>query len=47
MAASKDAVKDAIELVNDLPDMLKKGGFRLTKFISNSPVVLAQVPVGD
>ena len=47
MASSKDTVKEGIELVTDLPDMLKKGGFRLTKFISNSPEVMAAVPPED
>jgi hypothetical protein len=47
MAASKGIVTEGIELVTDLPEMTEKGGFRLTKFISNSPEVMAVVPPED
>ncbi|XP_072173111.1 uncharacterized protein [Diadema setosum] len=38
---------DAIKLVAELVALLKKGGFRLTKRISNSPAVIESVPEED
>ncbi len=37
----------AIDLVKDLVSMLKLGGFRLTKFVSNSKVVLDSIPESE
>ena len=34
IASSKDTVEEGIELAPALPEMLKRGGFRLAKFIS-------------
>ena len=36
--------EDAIFLAKELIDMLKLGGFRLTKFMSNSSTVLDALP---
>ena len=37
----------AVKLVKELMVMLKRGGFRLTKFVSNSKVVLESIPAED
>ena len=37
----------AITLVVDLRDILQRGGFRLTKWVSNSPKVVASIPEID
>lgn len=34
----------AIPVANDLMSLLARGGFRLTKFMSNSPTVLEAIP---
>jgi hypothetical protein len=47
MADSRNTVEEAIELVTAIPEMVEKGGFRLTKNISNSPAVLAAVPLEE
>ena len=39
--------KDAIELVQAVKDMCAKGGFNLTKFVSNSREVMMSVPPED
>ena len=39
--------EDAIKLVGDLRELLKEGGFRLTKWVSNEREVLATVPEAD
>ena len=36
-----------IKLAADLRDILQRGGFRLTKWVSNSPKVLASIPEID
>ncbi len=41
---SVDSLDVACKLANDLIIMLKRGGFRLTKFMSNSPEILASLP---
>ena len=40
-------VQSAIKLINGLVNLLKRGGFRLTKFVSNSREVLAAIPSED
>ena len=37
----------AIELASDLQKMLKMGGFRLTKWLSNSKIVLQNIPESE
>ena len=37
----------ACQLTNDLRTVLQRGGFRLTKFISNNNDVLSAIPAGD
>ncbi len=39
--------RDAIHLINQLEKLLELGGFRLTKWISNSRAVLQQIPNAD
>lgn len=39
--------KAAIQLAKELRDLLAKGGFRLTKWMSNSPAVLSSIPEQD
>ncbi len=41
---SVDSLDTACKLANELISMLKRGGFRLTKFMSNFPEVLASIP---
>ena len=45
----KSALNDdmAIKLAADLRDLLQRGGFRLTKWVANSPKVLASIPEID
>ncbi|XP_011669772.2 uncharacterized protein LOC100889397 [Strongylocentrotus purpuratus] len=38
---------DAIKLVAELMTLLKRGGFEVTKWISNSPAVIKSVPLED
>ncbi|XP_028395685.1 uncharacterized protein LOC114519713 [Dendronephthya gigantea] len=44
---SAKTVRTAIKLIDDLRDSCAKGGFRLTKFTSNSRAVLQSIPVED
>ena len=44
---SVTSVSEAVSLVNELPLLLEKGGFHLTKWISNSQEVIAAVPESD
>ena len=37
----------AIEIASDLQKMLKMGGFRLTKWLSNSKIVLQNIPESE
>ena len=37
----------ALQLLEELPRMLARGGFWLTKLISNSPTVLNQIPENE
>ena len=39
--------QDAIELVQELCSLLKRGGFRLTKWVSNSKQVMESIPEDD
>ena len=39
--------QDAIRLIDELRHLLAKGGFRLTKFILNSPEVIESVPASE
>eukprot|EP00057_Strongylocentrotus_purpuratus_P002697 XP_003725052.1 PREDICTED: uncharacterized protein LOC100888496 [Strongylocentrotus purpuratus] len=41
---SVPTTKEAVELVGDLCDLLQKGGFRLTKWMSNELEVLSSIP---
>ncbi|XP_013855697.1 uncharacterized protein LOC106511491, partial [Austrofundulus limnaeus] len=41
---SSDSPQQAIHLVEQLTDLLKQGGFHLTKWTSNSPEVLKSIP---
>ena len=41
---SVDSVDKAVEVVQELRDLCQKGGFRLTKFVSNSREVLQSIP---
>ena len=38
---------EAIPLVSDLGELLSKGGFRLTKWISNSRKVIESLPISE
>lgn len=38
---------EAVELVKDLTSLCQAGGFHLTKWLSNSRAVLAQIPIED
>ena len=38
---------EAISLVQELPELLSRGGFRLTKWLSNKREVLSHVPAGE
>ena len=38
---------EAISLVHELPDLLSRGGFRLTKWLSNEREFLSHVPQGE
>ena len=41
---SCDSEEKAIKLASELRDLLSRGGFRLTNWLSNSPCVLETVP---
>ena len=41
---SLDDETDALKLQADLTELMKRGGFTLTKWLSNSPVVMEQIP---
>ncbi|GFT00755.1 integrase catalytic domain-containing protein [Trichonephila clavipes] len=41
---SGSATKGAIQLVSELQEMMKRGGFSLRKWVSNDPDVLATIP---
>ena len=47
LLTSIDSVEVACKLANELISLLKRGGFRLTKFMSNSEEVLASLPAAD
>ena len=44
---SVETTEIAIKLVKQLRELLKKGGFRLTKWLSNDREVLAEIPDND
>lgn len=44
---SVETVKEAVELVRDVKELCKRGGFNLRKFTSNSKAVLEQIPIKD
>ncbi|XP_028413668.1 uncharacterized protein LOC114536524 [Dendronephthya gigantea] len=44
---SVSTVNAAVQLIHDVKEMCKRGGFNLHKFTSNSKEVLEQIPVGD
>ena len=39
--------EEAISLVTELPELLSRGGFRLTKWVSNEKEVVSQVPISE
>ena len=41
------SVEEAVELVKDIKEMCKWGGFNLHKFTSNKKEVIQQIPVSD
>ena len=41
---SVPSVRDALTLIQEVTDLCKRGGFNLTKFISNKKGVLFQIP---
>ena len=41
---SVPSVRDALTLIQEVRDLCKKGGFKLTKFISNKKDILFQIP---
>ena len=41
---SVPSARDALTLIQEVTDLCKKGGFKLTKFISNKKDVLFQIP---
>ena len=41
---SVPSVRDAVTLIQEVKDLCKRGGFNLTKFISNKKDVLFQIP---
>ena len=44
MLKSVPSVRDALTLIQEVRDLCKKGGFRLTKFISCKKDILFQIP---
>ena len=44
---SVDQTEKAVMLANQLQDLLKKGGFRLTKWPSNDQKLLAEIPESE
>ena len=44
---SVQSEQDAVRLAGQLRDLLAKGGFRLTKWLSNSRRVIESVPVSE
>ena len=42
---SVPSVRNALTLIQEVRDLCKKGGFKLTKFISNKSNILFQIPV--
>lgn len=44
---STTTVTKAVEVVRELPALLRKGGFRLTKWISNDDSVLSTIPMAE
>ena len=44
---SVDSVEDAVRLYAELTDLLRKGGFNLTKWLSNEQAVLSQIPMNS
>ena len=41
---SVPSVRNALTLIQEVRDLCKKGGFKLTKFISNKKDILFQIP---
>ena len=41
---SVPSVRDALTLIQEVRDLCKKGGFKLTKFISNKKDISFQIP---
>ena len=44
---SVDQTEKAVMLANQLQELLKKGGFKLTKWLSNDRKLLAEIPEGE
>ena len=47
MLKSVPSVPEAVLLIKNIRDMCAAGGFRLTKFVSNSKEVLLSIPEAD
>lgn len=41
------SVEDAVNMANDLSELLAKGGFRLTKWVSNKKEVIQSIPENE
>ena len=41
---SVPSVRDTLTIIQEVRDLCKKGGFKLTKFISNKKDILFQIP---
>ena len=47
LCVSCDNIEEASRLIKQLCDLLKSGGFRLTKFLSNNSEVVSSIPLED
>ena len=47
LCVSCDNIEEASRLIKQLCDLLKSGGFRLTKFLSNNNEVVSSIPLED
>ena len=47
LCVSCGSIEEASQLIKQLCNLLKSGGFRLTKFLSNSNEVVSSIPLED